>query len=79
MITGTRQAVLRAIRPVTLHGHAAVDLRFVFLDDDTEQLQSARVSPGVASPHLQPDDHILVEYKTAEVVRVVLLKVGERA
>jgi hypothetical protein len=79
MITGVRQAVLRAMRPVTLHGRAAVDLRFVFLDDDTQQLQSARVSPDVAPPNLQPDDHILVEYRMAEVVRVELLKVGERA
>jgi hypothetical protein len=74
MLKGTRDAVLRRIQPISIHGQASWEIVFTHLDDTDEQLNAARVGPEAIVGHtLEPGDHIQVEYLVGVVVKVTRL------
>ena len=62
MLKGTRDAVLRKIQPVSIHGQLSVDIFFVDPDDPDGQVSVARLGPEAIPHNLQPGDRIKVEY-----------------
>jgi hypothetical protein len=49
MLKGSRQAILRRIQPISIHGQASWEIVFTHVDDTTEQLNAARVGPEAIS------------------------------
>jgi hypothetical protein len=74
MLKGSRQAILKRIQPVSIHGQASWEIVFTHVDDTTEQLNAARVGPeAIAAQTLEAGDRIDVEYLFNQVVKVTRL------
>jgi hypothetical protein len=74
MLKGSRQAILKRIQPISIHGQASWEIVFTHLDDPTEQLNAARVGPeALTAEALEPGDKIDVEYLFNQVVKVTRL------
>jgi hypothetical protein len=74
MLKGTREAVLRRIQPISIHGQPSWEIVFTHADDQGEQLNAARVGPEAIQGHtLEAGDRISVEYLVGVVVRVTRL------
>jgi hypothetical protein len=74
MLKGTREAVLKRIHPISIHGQASWEIVFTHLDDPEEQLHAARVGPEAIAGHsLEPGDRLQLEYLVGEVVKVTRL------
>lgn len=74
MLKGTREAVLKRIQPVSVHGQLSWEIVFVHADDPGEQLNAARVGPEAIVGHtLEAGDRIQLEYLVGVVVNVTRL------
>ena len=74
MLKGSRQAILRRIQPISIHGQPSWEIVFTHIDDTTEQLNAARVGPeAIAAQSLEAGDRIDVEYLFNQVVKVTRL------
>ena len=74
MLKGTRDAILKRLQRITIHGQEAWEIVFTHIDDSTEQLNAARVgSEAIAAESLEPGDRIQVEYLFNVVVKVTRL------
>jgi hypothetical protein len=74
MLKGSRDALLRKIQPISIHGQASWEIVFTHLDDQGEQLNAARVGPEAVVGHtLEAGDHIRVDYLLGVVVKVTRL------
>jgi len=74
MLKGTRDAVLRRIQPISIHGQMSWEIVFTYADDPAEQLNAARVGPeAIVGQSLEPGDRIKVEYLVGVVVKVTRL------
>jgi hypothetical protein len=74
VLKGTREAVLRRIQPISIHGQMSWEIVFTHVDDPGEQLNAARVGPeAVVGQSLEPGDRISVEYLVGVVVKVTRL------
>jgi hypothetical protein len=71
MLKGSRQAILKRIQPISIHGQASWEIVFTHIDDSTEQLNAARVgSEAIAAASLEVGDRIDVEYLFNQVIKV---------
>jgi hypothetical protein len=74
VLKGTRDAVLRRIQPVSIHGQMSWEIVFTHLDDPGEQLNAARVGPeAIVGQSLEAGDRVRVEYLVGVVVKVTRL------
>jgi len=74
MLKGTRDAVLRRIQPISIHGQMSWVIVFTYADDPAEQLNAARVGPeAIVGQSLEPGDRIKLEYLVGVVVKVTRL------
>jgi len=71
MLKGSRQAILKRIQPISIHGQPSWEIVFTNVDDSTEQLNAARVGPeAITAQSLEPGDRIDVEYLFNQVIKV---------
>ena len=71
MLKGSRQAILKRIQPISIHGQASWEIVFTHVDDPTEQLNAARVgAEAIPAQSLEAGDRIDVEYLFNQVVKV---------
>ncbi len=70
MLKGTRQAILRKIQPVSIHGQISWDVFFTDADDPDGQTHAARLGPEAVIRNLEPGDRIQVEYLVGVPVRI---------
>ena len=74
MLKGTREAVVREMRPVSIHGQISWEIVFTHADDPGEQLNAARVGPeAIAGGRIEVGDLVQVEYLVGMVVKVTRL------
>ena len=74
MLKGTRDAILKRIQRISIHGQQSWEIVFTNVDDPTEQLNAARVGPeALVAESLEPGDRIQVEYLFNQVVKVTRL------
>ena len=74
MLKGSRQAILKRIQPISIHGQPSWEIVFTYVDDSTEQLNAARVGPeAIRRGSLEPGDRIEVEYLFNQVIKVTRL------
>ena len=70
MLKGTRQAVLRRVQPISIHGQISWDVYFSDSDDPNGTVHTARVGPEAMEGGLEPDDPIKLEYLMGAVTSV---------
>ena len=74
MLKGTRDAVVKEMRSVSIHGQMSWEIIFTFLDDPGEQLNAARVGQeAISGGAVEEGDRIRVEYLVGVVVKVTRL------
>ncbi len=74
MLKGTRDAVVKELRSVSIHGQKSWEIVFTFLDDPGEQLNAARVgSEAITGGQIEAGDRIQVDYLVGVVVKVTRL------
>src|SRR6266545_12897 len=45
MLKGSRDAILKKIQPISVHGQISLDVQYIYADEDGEQIRVARVGP----------------------------------
>ena len=74
MLKGTRDAELKTIHPISVHGQKSWEIVFTHLDDPEEQLRAARVGPeAIEAGTLEVGDRVRLEYLVGVVVKVTRL------
>jgi hypothetical protein len=70
MLKGTRDAILKRMQPVSIHGQISWDLFFTDKEDPDGQVHAARLGAESVPQHLEPGDPIVVEYLVGVAIRV---------
>jgi len=74
MLKGTRDALLRRIHAISIHGQRSWEIVFTHLDDPEEQLHAARVgAEAIEADRLEEGDRVRLEYLVGVVVKVTRL------
>ena len=73
MLKGTRDAILKKLQPVSIHGQVSWDVYFTNTDDPDGQVSVARVGTEAVATNLEPGDSIELEYLVGQVIRVTRL------
>ena len=75
MLKGSREAVLRKIHPISIHGQVSWDVYFNDPGDPGSPVQVVRVGPEAVVRGLEPGDRIQLEYLMGTVTSVMRVKV----
>ena len=70
MLHGSREAVLRKVQPISVHGQISLDVHYVYPDDDTEQVRVARIGPEAMprpSPLLPPPTTNALSFRSRSI------------
>jgi len=70
MLKGSREAVLRRVQPISVHGQISWDVYFADAEDPEGPVSVARVGPEVVSHKLEPGDRIRLDYLMGAVTAV---------
>lgn len=70
MLKGSREAILRKMQPISIHGQISWDVYFTDADDPDGQVSVARVGPEAVSPRLEPGDRIRLDYVMGVVTAI---------
>jgi hypothetical protein len=70
MLKGSREAVLRRVQPISVHGQISWDVYFADAEDPDGPVSVARVGPEVVSHKLEPGDRIRLDYLMGAVTAV---------
>ena len=70
MLKGSRQAILRKMQPISIHGQISWDVSFSDADDPDGPVNVARVGPEAVSHSLEPGDRIELDYLVGVVTSV---------
>jgi hypothetical protein len=62
MLKGTREALVKHIQPVAIHGQISLDVQYVQPEDPDGQSYIARLGPEAVPKDLEPGDRILVHF-----------------
>ena len=70
MLKGSRDAVLKRVQPISIHGQLSYDVHYVFTDDASESPHVARVGPEAMAPGLQAGDVATLDFLVGVVTAV---------
>jgi hypothetical protein len=70
MLKGSRQAILRKVQPISVHGQISWDVFFSDVDDPDGPVHVARVGPEAVSHRLEPGDYIKLDYLVGVVTAI---------
>jgi hypothetical protein len=70
MLHGSREAVLRKVQPISVHGQISLDVRYVFADDEAEQVRVARIGPEAIAKGLEAGDRVVLDFVLGVVTSV---------
>jgi hypothetical protein len=70
MLHGSREAILRKIQPISVHGQISLDVHYVVPDDENEQVRVARIGPESVVKGLEPGDRIRLDFVLGVVTHV---------
>ena len=70
MLKGSRDAVLRKMQPISIHGQLSYDLHYLFADELDGQTRVARVGPEAIAPGLQAGDRVRLDFLVGVVTAV---------
>jgi hypothetical protein len=70
MLKGSREAVLRRMQPISIHGQLSYDVHYTFIDEPEDQTHVARVGPEAIAPGLQDGDRIRLDFLVGVVTAI---------
>jgi len=70
MLKGSREALVKKIQPVSIHGQISVDVYFVDPDDPQGQVSLARLGPEAMPRNLEPGDRVELHYVLGVVTSI---------
>ena len=70
MLKGSRDAVLRKMQPISIHGQLSYDLHYLCADELDGQTRVARVGPEAIAPGLQAGDRVRLDFLVGVVTAV---------
>jgi len=70
MLHGSREAVLRKVQPISVHGQISLDVQYVFSDDEGEQVRVARIGPEAMPRGLEAGDRVILDFVLGAVTNV---------
>jgi hypothetical protein len=70
MLKGSRDAIVRRLQPISIHGQLSYDLHYAFADDDEQQVRVARLGPEAIAPGVQPGDRVRLDFLVGVVTAV---------
>lgn len=70
MLKGSREAILRKVQPISVHGQISWDVLFSDADDPDGPVSVARVGPEAVGRGLEPGDRIRLDYVLGAVTAV---------
>ncbi len=69
MLKGSREAILRRLQPISIHGQLSYDVHYT-VDDEPEQPHVARVGTEALPNGLQTGDRIRLDFLVGVVTQV---------
>ena len=73
MLKGSRQAIVKKVQPVSIHGQISLDVYFVDPDDPDGQVSLARIGPEAAPRNLEAGDRVELQYMLGVVTQITKL------
>jgi hypothetical protein len=70
MLKGSREAVLKRVQPISIHGQLSYDVHYVFTDDDAQSMHVARVGPEAVAMGLQAGDRATLDFVVGVVTAI---------
>jgi hypothetical protein len=70
MLKGTRDAIVKKIQPVSIHGQISLDVYFVTAEDPEGQVSLARVGPEAMPRNIEPGDLVTLHYMLGVVTSI---------
>ena len=70
MLKGSRDAIVRRVQPITIHGQLSYDLHYTFADEEEEQAHVARVGPEAMTGRVQQGDRVRLDFLVGVVTAV---------
>jgi hypothetical protein len=70
MLHGSREALVRKVQPISVHGQVSLDVHFVFADDVDERLHVARIGPEATPKGLEAGDRVVLDFVMGVVTNV---------
>jgi hypothetical protein len=70
MLKGSRDAIVRRLQPITIHGQLSYDLHYVFAEEGEEQLHVARLGPEAIAKGVQVGDTVRLDFLVGVVTAV---------
>jgi len=69
MLKGSRNAILKRLQPISIHGQLSYDVHYSF-DDDPDQVHVARVGPEAVAHGLQQGDLVRLDFLVGVVTAI---------
>jgi hypothetical protein len=69
MLKGSREAVLRKVQPISIHGQLSYDVHYAFADDP-DSTRVARIGPEAMESGLQAGDRAMLDFLVGVVTAV---------
>jgi hypothetical protein len=70
VLHGSREAVLRKVQPISVHGQISLDVHYVYPDDHTEQVHVARIGPEAVAKGVDAGDRVILDFVLGVVTSV---------
>lgn len=70
MLKGSKQAIIKKIQPVSIHGQISLDVYCVDAEDVEGQVSVARIGPESVPRGLEPGDPVDVHYMLGVVTQI---------
>lgn len=70
MLKGTREAIVKKVQPVSIHGQISLDVYFADPDDPDGQVSLARVGPEAMPRNLEAGDRVTLHYLLGVVTSI---------
>jgi hypothetical protein len=70
MLRGSRDAVIRRMQPISIHGQLSYDLHYLFADEPDGHVRVARVGPEAIAPGVQAGDRVRLDFLVGVVTAV---------
>ena len=70
MLHGSREAVLRKVQPISIHGQISLDVHYVDPDDDPQQVRDPRSGPQARATGLVAGDRVILDFVLGVVTNV---------
>jgi hypothetical protein len=70
MLKGSREAILRRLQPVSIHGQLSYDVHYTFADEPDSQPRVARIGGEAIGTGLQAGDRVRLDFLVGVVTAV---------